>query len=56
MVFTGEFQINESELLNRIKISYQNILKDGLVGIYVHGSIAFECFHWDQSDIDFWSS
>ena len=24
-----------------------------LVGIYIHGSIAFQCFNWDKSDIDF---
>ena len=32
---------------------YQTILGDNLVGIYVHGSIAFGCFHEEKSDIDF---
>lgn len=40
-------------VLNSIKESYQNIIKDNLVGIYVHGSIALGCFNWDKSDIDF---
>lgn len=40
-------------VLNNIKEEYQNILKDNLVGIYVHGSIALDCFNWDKSDIDF---
>lgn len=41
------------ELLNEIVLSYQEILKNNLVGIYVHGSLAFGCFNWDKSDIDF---
>lgn len=45
--------MTESEILQQIKISYQKILNDRLVGIYVHGSIAFECFNWSKSDIDF---
>lgn len=40
-------------VLNSIKEAYQNIIKDNLVGIYVHGSIALGCFNWDKSDIDF---
>lgn len=43
----------ETELLDKIKESYQFILRDKLVGIYVHGSIAFKCFTWENSDIDF---
>jgi len=43
----------ETELLQKIKTSYQSILQDKLVGIYVHGSIAFQCFTWENSDIDF---
>ena len=43
----------ETELLQKIKSSYQIILQDKLVGIYVHGSIAFQCFTWENSDIDF---
>lgn len=45
--------MKELEILNKIKASYQKILKDNLVGIYIHGSIAFKCFNWDKSDIDF---
>ncbi len=45
--------MTESEILREIQISYKKILKDNLIGIYVHGSIAFGCFNWDKSDIDF---
>ncbi len=44
---------NYQTILNEIKIEYSEILKNNLVGIYVHGSIAFSCFNWDKSDIDF---
>lgn len=39
-------------LLDKIKCRFIQILGDDLVGIYVHGSIAFECFRWEHSDID----
>lgn len=45
--------MTEYEILDRIKTEYSRILKDNLVGIYVHGSIAFGCFSWEKSDIDF---
>lgn len=45
--------MNEMELLQRINDIYQRILAHKLVGIYVHGSLAFGCFNWWQSDIDF---
>ena len=45
--------MTESELLQKIKTSYQAILSSKLTGIYVHGSIAFGCFRWDISDMDF---
>ena len=45
--------MNEFEILETIKTSYQTILQDKLVGIYIHGSIAFGCFNWEKSDIDF---
>ena len=45
--------MKEDAILNQIKRSYQKILSDKLVGIYVHGSIPFHCFNWDKSDIDF---
>ena len=40
-------------LLSDISEKYNEILGNNLVGIYVHGSIAFRCFNWDSSDIDF---
>ena len=40
-------------LMQRIKQRYAEILGDNLVGIYLHGSLAAGCFHWDHSDIDF---
>lgn len=43
----------EHELLNVIKDKYSSILSGKLTGIYVHGSIAFGCFSWERSDIDF---
>lgn len=45
--------MNEFDILENIKTEYHSILKEKLVGIYVHGSIAFECFNWEKSDIDF---
>ncbi|MDD6189904.1 MAG: DUF4111 domain-containing protein [Clostridiales bacterium] len=41
------------EILEQIKSAYQTILREKLTGIYVHGSIAFGCFVWERSDIDF---
>lgn len=40
-------------ILTQIKDQFTSILQDELIGIYVHGSIAFHCFHWANSDIDF---
>lgn len=45
--------MTEMEILEQIKTAYHNILQNKLTGIYVHGSIAFHCFRWDSSDIDF---
>lgn len=42
-----------SEILKEIQAAYEKILNDNLLGIYIHGSIAFGCFNWDKSDIDF---
>lgn len=39
-------------VLDSIITSYQSILKDNLVGIYVHGSLAMDCFNPNSSDID----
>ena len=42
-----------SKLMEVISEKYNKLLGKNLVGIYVHGSIAFGCFNWDKSDIDF---
>lgn len=44
---------NYQKILKSISELYQGILADKLVGIYVHGSIAFGCFNLEVSDIDF---
>ncbi|MCI9405406.1 MAG: DUF4111 domain-containing protein [Oscillospiraceae bacterium] len=41
------------KVLDEIKVFYEKTLQENLVGIYVHGSIAFGCFRWEKSDIDF---
>lgn len=41
------------KILNSISENYRNTLKENLIGIYVHGSIALGCFNWDKSDIDY---
>lgn len=45
--------MDERKLLDEIARAYQQILGEKLTGIYVHGSIAFGCFRWEKSDIDF---
>lgn len=45
--------MDEWALLGAVAHTYAKILSQNLVGIYVHGSIAFGCFNWDTSDIDF---
>ena len=40
-------------ILNQIKTIFTHILKDKLTGIYLHGSLAFNCFTWETGDIDF---
>ena len=45
--------MNPFPLLQQILLHYQKILGRHLTGFYVHGSIAFGCFRWNQSDIDF---
>ena len=32
---------------------FLDVLGDRLTGVYVHGSIAFGCFRWESSDVDF---
>ena len=41
------------QLLNKIIDGYKRILGENLVGIYLHGSLAFGCFTLGKSDIDF---
>ena len=40
-------------LLEEIVGEYRAILGEKLVGLYAHGSLAFGCFNWAVSDIDF---
>lgn len=40
-------------LLEMITQAYKAILGEKLVGIYLHGSLAFGCFTWQNSDIDY---
>lgn len=42
-----------NEILSAIAQAYKAALGRRLTGIYLHGSIAFDCFHWRKSDIDF---
>ncbi len=41
------------KIVGYIKEKYLEILKENLVGIYLHGSLAADCFQWETSDIDF---
>ena len=45
--------MNEWALLDAVRKRYEWILGEKLTGIYVHGSLAFGCFQWKCSDIDF---
>lgn len=49
----GGAAVHHEIVLQHIKTSYEAILDENLVGIYVHGSIAFGCFDPRVSDIDF---
>lgn len=40
-------------LLDSLKSLYTDALGENLVGLYVHGSLAFGCFEWARSDVDF---
>ena len=40
-------------LMNSITHDFTKILGEKLTGIYIHGSIAFGCFRWENSDVDF---
>ena len=45
--------MDPSEILSIIGNEYHTILGNNLCGIYIHGSLAFGCFNWSKSDIDF---
>ena len=45
--------MNVTAILENIVNSYKNILDNNLIGIYLHGSLAMDCFNPDVSDIDF---
>lgn len=40
-------------LMNNLTSDFISVLGNKLVGIYIHGSIAFGCFRWECSDVDF---
>lgn len=40
-------------LMEEISAGLQIIIEDNLVGIYIHGSVAFGCFNRENSDVDF---
>ena len=42
-----------SSLLDKLSCAMQEILRENLVGIYIHGSIAQNAFRWNVSDVDF---
>lgn len=42
-----------AKVLEDIAREYKKILGNNLVGIYIHGSLAFGCFNPNKSDIDF---
>ena len=46
-------QRNLSRLLDNLSRAMQEILRENLVGIYLHGSIAQNAFRWNVSDVDF---
>jgi hypothetical protein len=42
-----------SDLLDRRGEGFQDLLGENLIGLYLHGSLTFDCFHPETSDIDF---
>lgn len=52
MTVEGKVMAKTDAVLETIRKKYQSVLKENLVGIYVHGSLAFGCFHWERSDMD----
>lgn len=45
--------IRVNTIFEKIRMLSIQTFSENLVGIYVHGSLALECFSWDNSDIDF---
>ena len=45
--------IGEPNLFNQIVKGYRKILRENLVGIYIHGSLSMNCYNPKFSDIDF---
>ena len=41
------------KILNEVVYLHREILGENLIGIYIHGSLAFGCYNPKQSDIDF---
>lgn len=42
-----------NEILDKIKTIFTDILQEKLTGVYLHGSLAMNCFTWETGDIDF---
>ena len=42
-----------ARLLHEIRRTHMEILGENLVGLYLHGSIAFGCFNPQKSDVDY---
>lgn len=49
----SQMGIRVQEILEQIKHLSIKTFGGNLSGVYVHGSLALECFSWDNSDIDF---
>jgi len=49
----SEFIKKVMDLQTDLVLRFREILGEKLTGIYIHGSIAFGCFHWERSDMDF---
>ena len=45
--------MDTTAILDNLRFLYQDVLGEKLVGLYLHGSLAFGCFEWSRSDIDF---
>lgn len=41
------------EILRQIQSVCQSALRENLIGVYVHGSLAMGCFRWASGDVDF---